>query len=103
MTLFEQYGVCVYYSILLIIGTDIAPINTVQTIYSAIVVVFGALFCAFIFGNMASLLSAMNKKEQIFQQELDMAGSTMRALKLPEELQDEIIKYITYINETPEA
>ena len=66
MTLFEQYGVCVYYSILLIIGTDIAPINTVQTIYSAIVVVFGALFCAFIFGNMASLLSAMNKKEQIF-------------------------------------
>lgn len=32
-----------------------------------------------------------------------MAGSTMRALKLPEELQDEIIKYITYINETPEA
>jgi hypothetical protein len=35
---------------------------------------------------MASLLSAMNKKEAIFQQELDMAGSTMRALKLPEEM-----------------
>lgn len=27
----------------------------------------------------------------------------MRAIKIPEEIQDEITKYMTYINETPEA
>jgi hypothetical protein len=32
-----------------------------------------------------------------------MAGTTMRALKIPEEIQEDVIKYMTYINETPEA
>ena len=45
----------------------------------------------------------MNKKEEVFNQEIDMAGTTMRALKIPEEIQEDVIKYMTYINETPEA
>ena len=65
-TTWQKYSKCVYHSILLIIGNEIAPVNNTQTLVASLVVVCGSLFCAFIFGNMASLLSAMNKKEEIF-------------------------------------
>ena len=65
---------CVYYAFLLIIGNEVAPVTSAQTIFAALITVFGALLVAFIFGNMASLLSAMNKKEEKFQSELDMVS-----------------------------
>jgi hypothetical protein len=101
--MWEQYSVVFYYGILLIVGNEVAPRTTIQTIFAALVIVVGSLFTAFIFGNMAALLAAMNKKDELFTGQLDMAGQTMRAIRLPEEMQDEVIRYMQYINDTPDV
>lgn len=49
------YCVCFYYSILTMAGEELAPISSLQIIFAVVVVVAGALFSAFIFGNMAAL------------------------------------------------
>lgn len=98
-----QYTIVYYYAILLILGNDIAPVTFGETFYGIFVMITGAIVTAFIFGNMAALMALINKKESHFQEQLDMVSQTMRSLKLPEEMQDNVLKYLQYINETPDV
>ena len=84
-------------------GNDCAPVTFAQTLYASLVMMMGAIVTAFIFGNMAALLAAINKKDSYFQEQLDMVSQTMRSLKLPEEMQDNVLKYLQYIHETPDV
>ena len=65
--------------------------------------ILGSIVTAFIFGNMAALMAIINKKDSHFQEELEMVSQTMRSLKLPEEMQDNVLKYLQYIHETPDV
>ena len=67
----QQYAISFYYAILLIVGNEIIPATTLQTAYASIIVIFGAIINAFIFGNMAALMAAMNKKDSEFQETFD--------------------------------
>ena len=49
------YSICFYYSILTMAGEELAPVTNIQIAFAISVVVSGALFSAFIFGNMAAL------------------------------------------------
>lgn len=62
----EQYPVVFYYAILLLVGSEILPMNTNQTIVASLVVIMGQITTAFIFGNMAALMAAMNQKDSQF-------------------------------------
>jgi len=55
-----------YYSILLIVGGEIAPVSTLQTIYASLVIITGSIVTAFIFGNMAAIMATINKKDSHF-------------------------------------
>ncbi len=92
----EQYSVVFYYAILLIVGNEAAPRNVYQTIFSSLVVIMGAIVTAFIFGNMAALMANINKKDSTFQETLDLVTTTMRNIKLPEQLQDKVINYLMH-------
>ena len=85
-----------YYAILLIVGNEAAPRNVYQTIFSSLVVIMGAIVTAFIFGNMAALMANINKKDSTFQETLDLVTTTMRNIKLPEQLQDKVINYLMH-------
>ena len=61
-------------------GEELAPVTNLQIIFAVIVVVAGALFSAFIFGNMSALQSQMNKKESLFDSTLDMVTETIKSL-----------------------
>lgn len=97
-----KYLTCFYYSILSILGNESAPSTNAQTIYMALIIILGAIVTAFIFGNMASLMVTINKNNSLFQDQQDLVGSTMRQIKLPELLQDEVFYYLQYIYETPD-
>ena len=58
--------VCYYYALLLILGSESAPMGDIQTLYSSIIVIMGSIVTAFIFGNMAALMATMNKKDSHF-------------------------------------
>ncbi len=70
------------------VGNEIAPRNNLQTVFSSLIIITGAVVSAFIFGNMAALMATMNKKSNHFDEQLDLVNSTMRSMKLPEEMQD---------------
>lgn len=59
----RQYVVLYYYGILLLLGSDIFPMETTQVIYAAFIVILGSIVTAFIFGNMAALMATMNQKD----------------------------------------
>ena len=55
-----------YYSILLIVGGEIAPISVWQTVIASLVIIIGSIVTAFIFGNMAAIMATINKKDSHF-------------------------------------
>jgi len=93
---FRQYTVVFYYAILLIVGNDSSPRTTSQTIFSSLIVIMGAIVTAFIFGNMAALMATINKKDSHNQENIDFVASTMRSIKLPEKVQNQVIEYLMH-------
>lgn len=99
----RQYTVVFYYAILLIVGNESAPRSTGQTIFSSLVVIMGAIVTAFIFGNMAALMATINKKDSHFQEQIDFVSTTMRSIKLPEDIQNQVIEYLMHCQESPDV
>lgn len=44
----------------MLVGNEVMPTGSAQAIFAAFVIISGQIIIAFIFGNMAALLSAMN-------------------------------------------
>ena len=84
----NKYFTVFYYAILTMTGNELAPTNNLQTIIGSIIIIIGAVVSAFIFGNMAALMAAMNKKSNHFDEQLDLVNSTMRSMKLREDMQE---------------
>jgi len=98
----RKYTVVFYYAILLIVGNESAPRTTSQTIFSSLVVIMGAIVTALIFGNMAALMATINKKDSHLQEQIDFVSTTMRSIKLPEDIQNQVIEYLMHCQETPD-
>jgi hypothetical protein len=87
----------------MLIGNELAPRSTLQTVFASLVVIMGAIVTAFIFGNIAALVAQMNQKDTKKEQMFDFVTSTMRSIRLPESLQNRVIQYINRVHESPEV
>jgi hypothetical protein len=65
-TLANKYWVSFYHSVLLLTGNDILPKGALQICFVAIAITMGAIINANIFGNVALIISDMNKKTAEF-------------------------------------
>lgn len=81
-----KYLICLYQAILLVVGNESAPRTFGQTLFALVTVFIGSIVTAFIFGNMAALMSTVNKKENLLNEQLDMVQQTMRSIKLSEHI-----------------
>jgi len=79
-----KYATVFYYAILTMVGNEISPRTPTQTVVSSLIIITGAIVSAFIFGNMAALMATMNKKNTMFDEQLDLVNTTMRRMKLDE-------------------
>lgn len=70
----------------LLIGGEVGPVKTVHAMMAGIAMIFGALITAVLFGEMAVLMSSLNRKSTRFQEIQDTANTAMKNMKLPEEL-----------------
>lgn len=92
-----QYWMSVYHAVLVLTGNDIGPRNdTLQVIFVAVFVTFGAIVNAYIFGELVVLVAVMNAKTAQFVQKLDTCNTAMKNQGLPKEIQEEVIGYLTY-------
>jgi len=97
---FFQYWNSLYHAILMLAGNDVGPRGSFQMCFVWITLLAGSIINANIFGNMAVILQSLNKKATSFQEKLDNANETMKNLKIPTDLQEEIKGFFTFTQNT---
>lgn len=97
-----QYATVFYYAILTMVGNEISPRSSTQTIVSIFIIITGAIVSAFIFGNMAALMEQINKKSAHFDEELDLVNGIMKHMKLPEKMQDDVVNFMFHVQTSPD-
>ncbi|CAI2372633.1 unnamed protein product [Moneuplotes crassus] len=95
-----QYSNSLYHAVLMLGGNDVGPRGSFQLLFVFVILILGAIINANIFGNMAVLISAYNRKASIFQEKLETANETMKNLKIPVNIQDDVKSYLTYTQST---
>lgn len=81
-------------------GNDVGPRGNLQLAFVTIMLIMAAIINANIFGNIAVLIQSLNRKAANFQEKMEYASETMKNLKMPEEIQDEVKSYLTYTQST---
>lgn len=81
-------------------GNDIGPRTNFQWAFVASMLLMAAIINANIFGNMAVLIQSLNRKAANFQERMEYASETMKNLKIPEIMQEEVKGYLTYTQST---
>jgi hypothetical protein len=76
-------------------GADMVPGNIHQAIVVSILVIFSEFIHAHILGTMGVVLHALNHKSSKFQEQIEFVTSAMKNLKLSEDIQRNILDYIT--------
>lgn len=89
-----QYLVSVYMVVLGLGGNEMGPRTTVEILVMFGIMLFLILYNATIFGDMTVLVAETSKKEQTFQQQVDVANTAMRNMDLPREAQEEVRDYL---------
>ena len=95
-TLSYKYFISVYMALAMLNGGECGPATTEQLLFACAFILIGAMITANIFGEMAVIVAALNRKEAKFQQKLDLANTSMKNMSLPKEIQRKVINYIFY-------
>jgi len=82
-----KYWMALYHSVLLLTGNDIGPRGSVQVAFVTFFITIGAIINANMFGELAVIVSTMNRKTSQFHEKLDVWNTAMKNLGLPENLQ----------------
>lgn len=91
-----KYWMSLYHAVLMLTGNDIGPRGSLQVAFVVIFVTMGAIINANIFGELAVLVSAMNRKATLFQEKIDIANTAMKNMNLPEKIQLRVLGYLAY-------
>lgn len=94
--LLHQYASSIYHAVLMLTGNDLGSRNELQLFFVAASVTMGAIINANIFGELAVIVSNLNRKATQFQAKLDIANTAMKNLGLPEKLQVSVTGFLTY-------
>jgi len=65
-------------------------------ILDTVLLICGALMNANIFGTIANIFQSINRKAQRFQEQIDVANTSMKNMKLPEPLQGSIREFMMF-------
>ena len=57
-----KYWVCVYYSVIMLAGGDVYPNTSLHDSVAGMFILSGAIVTAIMFGNMAVIITSLNKK-----------------------------------------
>jgi len=96
-----QYATVFYYAVLTMMGNEIAPRNTTQTVVAACIILVGVLSGAIIFGNMYTVIESMNAKSAKDDAEQELASNTMRSMKLEDKTQYLVMDFLEKVQSDP--
>ena len=73
---------------------DITPNNTIETIFTMVVMILGVSIYAYIIGNIASMIANLDAYNKRFQNQLLSLSNFMKVHRLPRELKERIHDYM---------
>ena len=91
------YFVCLYYSVLVIGGNEMGPKELQELVFMVVINLTGAIFQAYIFGELAVLIAQVGRKSQEKQGIIDTANTAMENVSLPQWLRKDIREYFKTI------
>ena len=94
------WGVCIYYSVLVIGGNEMQPAQELELIWVVVMNISGLIFITWISGEIAVLIGQLSSKQSGIQQEIDIMNTAMKNAKLSFELQTEIRDYFLKVQGT---
>lgn len=81
-----QYTFSVYHSVNILLGEELLPVTSIQAIVASIALLMGEFIHAHIMGTIAVVLQSMSRKTTKFSEQIEIASSTMKTIKLSEDL-----------------
>jgi hypothetical protein len=81
----QEYCLLFYYAVLTLVGNELMPTNITEVGIAALIIFIGSIVIGTIIGEFSNILSDMGKKARQQGEELDLIGSVMTTLKIPEE------------------
>ena len=66
------------------------PRTTIETCFAALVILFGSIINANIFGHMAVLITSLEKNSSLFQPRLDSMNTSMKNMRLSRKIQRKV-------------
>lgn len=91
------YFVCIYYSVLVIGGNEMGPTEMRELVFMVVVNLMGAIYQAYIIGEVAVLIGQVGSKQNQQQEIIDTANTAMKNIKLPQVMRQEIREYFKKI------
>ena len=82
------YWVCLYYSVLVIGGNEMGPKELKELVFMVMINLTGAIFQAYIFGELAVLIAQVGTKSKAKQEQIDNANMAMANVGLHEGLKN---------------
>ena len=93
---FMQYWNAAYHAVLMLGGNDVGPRGELQLIFVSLMLLVGAIINSIIFGNMAVVLQAMNKKSTMLSEKLEDANEAMKNLNIPEHIKMDVDTFLNH-------
>lgn len=93
-SLWRRYWFSFYHSVFLLVGVEIFAVTKYEYMFTVSCYICGAIINAIVVGEMAVISTSLNRKETRFAEIADSANTTMKNMKLPEELQLRIFDYL---------
>jgi hypothetical protein len=71
-----------YYMVLVVGGNETAPSNVILKFYSAAAIFIGNIYMANIMGSMANYVMVISRRDDAFEEKLDVANSIMSGINI---------------------
>eukprot|EP00347_Sterkiella_histriomuscorum_P022573 403337973 len=92
----SQYFMALYTSLLILYGGDLFPRGNLQLGFLSLAFILSALINANILGTIAVIIQTLNRRASRFQEQIDIANTAMKNMKLPEDLQRKVQDFMMY-------
>lgn len=76
--------------VLVVGGNETQPTNVVLKCHSAVAILIGNLYIANIMGSLVDYVSVISRRDNIFQERLDIANMIMHEIDVSEETQESV-------------
>ena len=88
-----KYFTMLYLGVLDLGSNEFGPVNYKEMAYLVLTLLSSALLNALIFGDVATLIAVISKKESAFQEKLDQANTVMKNINLDDQTADEVREF----------